>query len=398
MATRGKRILKKKKKPEASADDLRAANGLARWFGIAILVLLAATAVVMYGVYPSRAGIGSGTRVELDIQPKSASDLAETLKDAGLIDNAPVFAWYVRLTGGTSSIVRGHHILTNDVTPRELLHRLERRNASHTKIVVPEGWNRFDIAKRLDGAHVATTRTFLEATTDEKLLAELHIQGPSAEGYLFPATYDLELDSDPRDIVKQMVHQFDKRYAAIDEKHEAGLKDLSDSLGWGRREIGDPRVARRKGSRGGRRARGRRERLLEPASGSVVHAEAPAKRSIIGLRVPRDDDERVHVVHGKSHARGQRRSRQPVQHVHARRLAARAHRQPRREITRSRDEPCAHALFLLRREGRRSPRVLGDARQPQRRRARRRGTLSFSPRRRSPGSAASRRAGPANRT
>ncbi len=30
---------------------------------------------------------------------------------------------------------------------------------------------------------------------------------------------------------------FDKRYAALEEKHESGLKDLSDSLGWGRREI-----------------------------------------------------------------------------------------------------------------------------------------------------------------
>jgi UPF0755 protein len=228
---------KKKKRADVSSDDARAASGLGRWFGIVFLLLTVTTSVLLLVVYPRTTGPGNGSRVELDIHPKDAADLAETLKGAGLIDNAKAFTWYVRLTGGTSSIVRGHHLFTNDVSPRELMHRLERRNAASAKIVVPEGWTRFDIAKRLDAAHVVTTRTFLDATTDEKLLGELHVPMPSAEGYLFPATYDFELDSDPTDLVKQMVRQFDKRYAALEEKHEAGLKDLSDSLGWGRREV-----------------------------------------------------------------------------------------------------------------------------------------------------------------
>ena len=58
-----------------------------------------------------------------------------------------------------------------------------------------------------------------------------------AEVAFFPATYDLELDADPADVVRQMVHLFDKRWAALETQHDTGLKDLSDSLGWGRREI-----------------------------------------------------------------------------------------------------------------------------------------------------------------
>ncbi len=225
------------KRDKAKTDDERSASGLFKWtLGIAV-VFLAVTVGVMFGVYPNGAGSGNGLPVLVDVDHESAESLADKLQKAGLINSTRYFKWYVRLTGGTGSIVNGPHLLTNDASPRELMHRLERRGASHVKVVVPEGWTRFDIAKRLDASTVCTTRAFLKASEDPKLLAELHVVGPSAEGYLFPATYDLELDSDATDLVKQMVHLFDKRYAALEEKHDAGLKDLSDSLGWGKREI-----------------------------------------------------------------------------------------------------------------------------------------------------------------
>jgi UPF0755 protein len=226
-----------RKRKKAARDEERSATSLFKWTVSIMLVLLALTAALMFGVYPSMPGPGPGAPSEIDIDSETAASLASRLQAAGLVANARYFGWYVRLTGGAGSVVKGHHLLTDDASPRELLHRLERRGASHVKIVVPEGWTRFDIAKRLDALHVCTTRSFLKATEDEALLGSLHVQGPSAEGYLFPATYDLELDSDPSALVTQMVHLFDKRYAALEEKHDTGLKDLADSLGWGKREI-----------------------------------------------------------------------------------------------------------------------------------------------------------------
>jgi UPF0755 protein len=239
MATRSKRTTtkrKKAKKPEDVTDDERA-SGMGRWFGIVVLLLVVTTGALILVVYPRSAGPGNGSRVEIDIAETNATDLADKLKKARLIDNTNAFIWYVRLTGGTGSIVKGHHVLTDDASPRELMHRLERRNASRAKIVVPEGWTCFDIAKRLDAAHVCTARAFLDATTSHELLAELKVPPPSADGYLFPATYDFELDSDAQDLVRQMVRNFDKKYEALESKHEPGLKDLSDSMAWGRREI-----------------------------------------------------------------------------------------------------------------------------------------------------------------
>src|SRR5258705_7437057 len=131
---RSKRTKKNPKKPEELTDADRAA-GLGRWFGVIFLVLLVTTGGVLLGAYPRSAGPGDGTRVEIDIHDTSAGALAETLKNAGLIDNANAFTWYVRLTGGAGSVVKGHHLLTDDASPRELMHRLQRRNASPAKVL-----------------------------------------------------------------------------------------------------------------------------------------------------------------------------------------------------------------------------------------------------------------------
>ena len=238
------RARKKKKKPEArepaaapSATATRESPGFARWIGLSLVGVLATAAALFFVLYPGASGPGPGNPVEVDVGDETADSLAAKLEQAGVVGNRRWFALYLRLTGGVGSVVKGHHLLTDDASPRELVRRLERRGASHVRAVVPEGWTRFDIAKRLDALHVCTLRSFLDASEDAPLLAEVHVQGPSAEGYLFPATYDLELDSGAADVVRRMVREFDKRYETLENKHPSGLRDLSESLGYNRREI-----------------------------------------------------------------------------------------------------------------------------------------------------------------
>ena len=82
-----------------------------------------------------------------------------------------------------------------------------------------EGWNRFDIARRLAAARICGARAFLDATVDRALLSELAVTGDSAEGFLFPATYELPLDSEPRDVVTRLKAEFDKRFEKLTREH-----------------------------------------------------------------------------------------------------------------------------------------------------------------------------------
>jgi UPF0755 protein len=169
---------------------------------------------------------------------ESPGALAERLNAAGLVRDPRLFAFYLRVAGGTDRVVAGTHLLTDDASPSALLARLEgATGAGRARVTIPEGFTRYDIAKRLQALHVCPLRAWLDATTDPRLLAELHIEGPSAEGFLFPATYELALDSRASDVVRRLKAEFDKRYALLDAAHASGVLDLSSSLGWGQREL-----------------------------------------------------------------------------------------------------------------------------------------------------------------
>jgi UPF0755 protein len=183
---------------------------------------------------------GGWTVVEFVVEgDESASSLAEKLAAAGLVSSPRSFALYVWVSGGVGGVVKGTHLLGDDATPSELLARLERANGSgHTKVTFPEGWTRFDMAKRLHEKRVCTLRAFLDATANADLLKELRIEGDSAEGFLFPSTYELAFDSDAAEIVRRMKGEFDRRYVTIEQKYESGVLDLShEPLKFGTREI-----------------------------------------------------------------------------------------------------------------------------------------------------------------
>jgi len=129
-------------------------------------------------------------------------------------------------------------LLTNDVSPAELTARLERHGgAQRAKVTFPEGYTRFDMARRLATLKVCTEASFLRATVDLQLLRQFSIEGDSAEGFLFPATYDLAEDSDPRDVVIRLLTEFEKRYQQLAQVHQLGTADLGQSLGWQRHDI-----------------------------------------------------------------------------------------------------------------------------------------------------------------
>ncbi|MDP9036717.1 MAG: endolytic transglycosylase MltG, partial [Myxococcota bacterium] len=115
---------------------------------------------------------------------------------------------------------------------------LERRSGGGSaKVTFPEGWTRFDMARRLQEKHVVALREFLDATTDAELMRELGIEGESAEGFLFPATYDLTLDGDPADVVRRMKREFDRRWESASQAHSATLTDVMTSAGLTVRDV-----------------------------------------------------------------------------------------------------------------------------------------------------------------
>jgi UPF0755 protein len=248
---RGSRRGTKRRKRRPAADGpaptgRRAPGGrgaVARRARVAIAVACGlvglALSTWLFILYPSSRGPGDGRAVELVVvQDPGAAGLAAALSTAGVISSPRLFAFWVRVTGGTGTVVSGRHLLTDDASPRELMARLERRaSAGTTRVTFPEGWNRFEMARRLQDRQVVALRDFLEATTDVALLHDLGIEGDSAEGFLFPATYDLPFDSDAREVVRRMKREFDRRWDLLSRSHGASLNDVMTSSRMGVRDV-----------------------------------------------------------------------------------------------------------------------------------------------------------------
>lgn len=208
----------------------------------ALASVLGVALVVGYG--RSKVSTGSKT-VDLDWPAGlGADEAAELLESHGLIESRRSMSAFLRATGGAKDFVPGPHLLSQGATPWELRTLLSRSLLRRSvRVTIPEGFHRFDIGARLEKLRVASKRAFVAASADGALLEEVGIEkggsvgAESAEGYLFPATYDLQIDSEPREIVRRLVREADKRWDAIATQSADGLASLRGSLGWGRREV-----------------------------------------------------------------------------------------------------------------------------------------------------------------
>jgi len=76
-------------------------------------------------------------------------------------------------------------------------------------LVIPEGFNMFDIAQAVQNAGLGASQDFLEvATSDTALISDLAPQATSLEGYLFPNTYEFSRTQTMEDMATAMVRQF----------------------------------------------------------------------------------------------------------------------------------------------------------------------------------------------
>lgn len=237
MASRRRR--RRKPRPDAAAAPPRPRRRIRGWAALALGVLAMGVSTWLFVVYPSQHGPGSGRAVEIEVPPgTSPASLASLLASQGLVTSPRLFSLWVRATGGTHGVAAGKHLLTDDASPRQLMARLERRpGGGSVRVTFPEGWTRFDMARRLQDKEVCTLRDFLEATTDAALLQELGIQADSAEGFLFPSTYDFPMDSDAADVVRRMKHEFDRRWDLLSRAHQGSLNDVMTSASLGVREV-----------------------------------------------------------------------------------------------------------------------------------------------------------------
>ncbi len=180
-----------------------------------LVAVLLGAAWLAYGMLLP-AGPAEETLVQLK-PGSSAHRIAAALETAGIIRSRQVFLlWHA--VHGRKPLKAGEYAFDHPARLGEVYERIARGDIYVRTVVIPEGFNMFDVAATIESAGLGKREDFLEvARTDTALVRDLDPQAPSLEGYLFPDTYHFTRTQSAHDMAAAMVHRF--RQAA----REAGL-------------------------------------------------------------------------------------------------------------------------------------------------------------------------------
>jgi len=134
--------------------------------------------------------------------------IARELQLQGVIRSSTAFL-FVDYLRGIRILRAGEYKFDQSANAVDILGRLSRGDVYARTVVVPEGYNMFDIANAVEQAGLGPASDFLiAANSDLFLVRDIDPNAKSLEGYLFPDTYQFTRIDSAHDIAAAMVHRF----------------------------------------------------------------------------------------------------------------------------------------------------------------------------------------------
>jgi UPF0755 protein len=173
------------------------------WF---ILICLAVIAWLAFSLF---AIPGPATQQLVLLKPGTGTrQIAAQLQQAGAIRSANAFLLYHYIRG-RRTLKAGEYDFATPANTLTIYDRIARGDVSTHGLVIPEGFNMFDIANALDHEGLCKRDDFLKfVRTDVSLISDLAPEARTLEGYLFPDTYNFSRTQTPHDIAAMMVKRF----------------------------------------------------------------------------------------------------------------------------------------------------------------------------------------------
>ena len=183
------------------------------WFftGFAAALAVVIAAALFYVLSPAQS---PGREAIVLIRPGMALPaIARELESQGLIRSAQAFVLLAKLQHALPSAKAGEFQLSSGWTPQEILRVITTTSGLQHKVVVREGLPWWGAAKLFAAQGLADQEGFAKAMQNATLLQKYSIPGPSAEGFLFPETYQLpraQADN-AHTVVEAMLKEFERQ-------------------------------------------------------------------------------------------------------------------------------------------------------------------------------------------
>lgn len=173
-------------------------------FLICVILGVAGFLIYLNWMVNSRAGTDSAYKIFEVQNGEGAFQIAEHLKEKGLIKSDWVFALDAKIK--SKPLKTGYYNLSSNMSMTEIFDKISSGDTSIVKITIPEGYRTEQIAQILNDKGIADYGEFVAGAKQY-------------EGKLFPDTYFLPQKLPVADIIKMMTDDYDQR-----------IKDLNVSI------------------------------------------------------------------------------------------------------------------------------------------------------------------------
>lgn len=205
-----------------------------------VLVVLIIGGFYSYNSIYNPVDISNTENISVSISKGStANDIADILKEKGLIKNRTLFYFYTRITGADKSLIAGRYDLNKSMNVPDILEQITKVGSSEATITIQEGLTISQIEDKLvalevihNGEFEKAVRNFdnyedywfLDSETQSKLDLPL-------EGYLYPDTYYIDtVDFDPNAFIHLLLDNFQKKIETLKSPTDSWGRSMQDTI------------------------------------------------------------------------------------------------------------------------------------------------------------------------
>lgn len=188
-----------------------------RFLFLVFIVLVLAVGGISFWLYKSlnkpQQHDKTGKFIQIE-KGSSPNEIISALASQGILESEYPTLIYLRTFGDAGKLQAGDYNFESPITPLQVIEELEKGKDRTIKLTIPEGFTRFDIAKRIAEKFPQNPPVddkailyFMEETASIRDIAP---DAKNLEGYMYPSTYEFPPDAKPREVIQRMVDQFKK--------------------------------------------------------------------------------------------------------------------------------------------------------------------------------------------
>ena len=204
----------------------------------AFVIICIVSLIVSYSILLGAVNSSNTNPVDVTIEEGSSlSSISQTLKEKDLIRSEFAFKVYAKITGKASDLKAGYYSFSQSQSAGDIVSiMMEGSNSDTATVTIKEGLDLNRIGDTLEEQGIFTKEEFLNEIKNNADYYRKKYDFLSSvpkdreyilEGYLFADTYNIYVNSTPRDLIEKMLDRFDQEYT---DEYKKRTKEMGKTI------------------------------------------------------------------------------------------------------------------------------------------------------------------------